>query len=70
MIKETFLDRLILESTELTDKIVKLENFLGEEGAKTVKSVSKYQRDLLEIQINIMKSYNNILLCRITDLNK
>ena len=59
---ETFLDRLIIEKTELLDKIIKLSNFVY---SPKNKDLSQANIILLQKQLESMKNYCDILTIRI-----
>lgn len=61
-----FKSRLNDEKAELDDKIEKLDSFLKSDNVKNIDSV---QVSLLNVQSQVMKSYSQILLERITLLN-
>lgn len=64
---ETFLDRLIVEQQELTEKIGKLRKFLSVEDAQM--RVGCFQFVRMTEQLEAMEKYLNILTRRIEDLN-
>jgi hypothetical protein len=67
LIKQTtFMDRLINEENELSEKINALEKALNSDGFQN--KIGDYQFQLLSIQHNTMKIYNSILKMRIKDL--
>lgn len=59
----TFLDRLIKEKEELSDKVVKLATFLAKEELNSTLSEANYL--LLKQQLVHMNDYLNILIIRI-----
>lgn len=63
----TFLDRLIKEKEELSDKVIKLATFLAKEELNLTLSEANYL--LLKQQLVHMNDYLNILIIRI-ELNK
>jgi hypothetical protein len=60
-----FKERLIQEQKDLQEKIEKLTVF---QVSETFKSLPKEDRDLLNIQLYAMATYNTILLARIDRL--
>jgi len=56
-------ERVIKEQKELKEKIVKLENFLGDYDKRLIPSKAEYS--LLCNQLEFMNKYNDILLERI-----
>jgi hypothetical protein len=58
----TFKDRLIAESSELTDKIIKLEAFINSNNFINIEDI---QQSLLKAQLFAMKTYSQILVDRI-----
>ena len=63
----TFRDRLVAESSELNDKIMKLDAFLKTENFNKIKPE---QQSLLKVQYLTMQTYGQILFERITWLEK
>ena len=59
---EAFKVRLVNEQFELQEKINKLKPFIESENFE---KVDKYQQKLLKEQIEVMESYNNILIERL-----
>ena len=64
---DSFLERLVNEQKELNEKLTKLNSFI--DGAN-FSSIEPIQQSLLKIQSSSMKSYNDILVLRISHLNK
>lgn len=62
----TFKDRLLQEKIELDDKVGRLDLFIQSDNFQ---SIGSEQMSLLNIQLQIMKSYSQVLLERITKLN-
>ena len=56
-------ERVIQEQKELNEKIVKLEDFLGDYDKRLIPSQAEYS--LLCGQLDVMQSYNEILIERI-----
>jgi len=56
-------ERVIQEQKELNEKIVKLEDFLGDYDKRLIPSQAEYS--LLCRQLDVMQSYNEILIERI-----
>lgn len=65
----TFLDRLIKEKEELSDKVVKLGTFLAKEEITLDSTLSEANYLLLKQQLVQMNDYLNTLIIRI-ELNK
>ena len=63
----TFYERLLQEKTELDEKKQKLDEFLSSD---KISSIDPIQISFLNIQSQIMGSYSQVLLERITYLNK
>lgn len=59
---ETPKNRVVLEKTELSVKITKLENFLK---SKEFKALKTHSRTLLKKQLKVMKKYKEILSDRL-----
>jgi len=59
---QSFIDRLVAEHTELTERIQKLEVFLASDKVNTI---DPDQAMLLAIQLPIMKAYQHVLGQRI-----
>lgn len=64
---DTFLDRLILEQSELNEKLGKLQAFQATENFLKLEAV---QQSLLNIQENAMATYSQVLAERISWLQK
>lgn len=64
----TFLERLINEEKELSEKIVGLNNGLNSNGF--AEKVGDYQFELLNLQHSAMVTYRRVLIMRIKDLTK
>jgi hypothetical protein len=62
----TFKERLEIEKAELDEKIHKLESFIESENFSKIDSV---QRTLLNVQIQAMRTYSQILLERLARLD-
>jgi len=62
----TFIERLVVEKTELDDKLGKLKSFIGSDKFSTVDDV---QKSLLQAQSHVMGAYSQILEERIKWLN-
>lgn len=58
----TFLERLSLEESELSEKIVKLDAFVNGENFKNIDST---QQRLLKIQLKAMLTYSECLAMRL-----
>lgn len=61
----TFKERLIIEKTELNEKLEKLNTFILSEKFKEIDNV---QMTLLNIQVKAMETYSQCLLERIVRL--
>lgn len=61
-----FIDRLNAENIELTERIVRLSDFV--EDVNRFGKVSEKQKTLLLIQLDAMKTYHRVLRARIDDL--
>lgn len=59
---ETFIDRLNIEKNDLNDKIGKLKTFMESD---KFNSIDVLQRSLLQIQIQAMFTYSQVLFERI-----
>lgn len=59
-------EKLREEDNVLFDKIIKLEDFIN---SKRIFTVSTTQAFLLQIQFQAMRTYHEVLYCRIQDLN-
>lgn len=62
----TFMDRLLLEQTELNEKKTKLGEFLQSEGFNNIALEQQY---LLKIQHRAMETYSECLKQRIIQIN-
>ncbi len=58
-------NKLYDEDNELSEKIMKLEDFLN---SKRIQEISKTQSNLLEVQFQAMRTYHQVLRARINDL--
>ena len=56
-----FKERLTTEQMELTEKIVKLEDFIMSD---KFRSIDPIQQSLLKVQLNAMKTYSQCLIER------
>lgn len=63
----TFKERLVEEKTQLDEKIEKLEVFISSENFQNIEGV---QMSLLNAQLSAMKTYSQIMLERISWLEK
>lgn len=63
---ETFVDRLVIELDELSDKLDKLNKFFDTD---TFKNLSGTERTLLQAQLGAMIAYGQILTARIAHYN-
>lgn len=63
----TFLERLVIEENELSQKLDALKKALESDGFYD--KVGAIQFDLLVIQADVMSAYSQILKTRIIDLN-
>lgn len=63
----TFKERLVEEKTQLDEKIEKLEAFISSENFQNIEGV---QMSLLNAQLFAMKTYSQIMLERISWLEK
>lgn len=61
---EEYQKKVIDEQKALQEKIIRLENFLGDYDKRLIPSKAEYS--LLCNQLEAMNSYNNVLLDRIT----
>lgn len=61
-----FIDRLNAENIELTERIVRLSDFV--EDVNRFGKISEKQKTLLLIQLDAMKTYHRVLRARIDDL--
>lgn len=68
VVETTFLERLILEEKELSEKIVGLNKGLQSDGF--AEKVGEYQFELLSLQHSTMIAYRRVLNMRIKDLNQ
>ena len=64
---DTFKDRLSIEETELHIKIEKLGVFVTTDAFDNINTLD---RQLMTLQLSIMKSYQAILNARLAQLNK
>ena len=62
-----FINRLVVENTELVERITKLSSFIDGEAFYRIDEV---QQGLLIIQLNAMKTYHKCLVQRLIFLNK
>ena len=67
--ENTFLDRLKVEKEELLDKLTKLATFLAKQ-EMIEKTLSDANLILLNQQVEVMKTYLDILIIRIELLEK
>lgn len=58
-------EKLREEDNVLFDKLIKLEDFIN---SKRIFTVSSTQAFLLQIQFQAMRTYHEVLYCRIQDL--
>jgi hypothetical protein len=63
---KTFLERLVIEENELSQKLDALKKALESDGL--AEKVSDYQFELLGLQLSTMTAYRRILIMRIKDL--
>lgn len=66
-LSENFLDRLIIEESDLNEKIIKLHHFIQ---SKEFIPLSENQQKLMKEQYEIMIKYHNILKLRIENERK
>jgi hypothetical protein len=64
----TFIDRLVVEKEELSEKKAKLNAFI--ENSEMFMSLDEADRDMLEVQFSAMETYLRCLISRIRMLNK
>ena len=57
--------KLYDEDNELFEKIMKLEDFIN---SIRITKISKQQANLLEVQFQAMRTYHQVLMARINDL--
>ena len=69
IMENTFLDRLKVEKEELLDKLTKLATFLAKQ-EMIEKTLSDANLILLNQQVEVMKTYLDILIIRIELLEK
>lgn len=62
---EQLQQRLYTEDNELFEKIMKLEDFIT---SVRITKISKQQANLLEVQLQAMRTYHQVLRARINDL--
>ena len=64
---DSFLDRLDIEYEDLADKVYKISEFLQTD---KYKELTDWEKTLLNTQLDAMKSYESVLLTRITHYSK
>lgn len=68
-VADTFFDRLHIEHSDLTDKIEKCEDFIySDKFHEVVKN--DFQAFLLAMQHEYMRRYNEILICRMSEIKE
>lgn len=63
----TFKERLEQEAAELNEKIVRLQDFINSEKSN---EIDKDHKGLLFIQVEAMRTYYQVLLIRLVDLDR